>query len=1086
MMIRLFLENHEVELDKNVQFAITKTFEDVTSPADIKNDWSKTVEIPFTQKNNKIFGMLFSTDRLIVEGNSKLMGVYFNPYKKVDFRLQWGSAIIMQGYAKNINVIKTSTGGHYNITLNGELGKVFQEMKKITFDTTTEDKTYLIDGAKYVSETINKDLVYNLWSNEPDFNDLSLLETSDNNYKVENILGFAPNNSYTEDFDYKTFQVDNTTSELFKDELDDSAKKVGDNNSTYESVVGISSETVVGNGILPRAIGEFRSYLQLPYIYFNKLFTILLEKTKELTGYDYELDKDWFSSTNPYWSRLVYMLKRLITNSNGKNYSSILDSSVFGSFSYNSSNSSYAPSLRNPINWIPFNYFIEDVRKEFRNGEFDNITFNTKIPTTIKLDGVNSTKNYVILAGGFYINVAFRLKDENGNVVYTTTPTCLHDDNTTVFEGNGVSVSGIPKITNGKYEFNFETNLSMNIERNVVGNDFSIECAVYTTDLYDRTDETILYDCDSISGGDISRVLPNIISIENAQTKIAIIASNNKHSYSKFTLNDLWDNEFNLFNEILDYCKMFRIGVFCDSINKKLLFKPLSTYFKEYKVLDWTDKLDMSREYQIKPITFENKYLLFNYNGIDTKLNKDYTEKYGVRYGEYKLTTDYEFNTETKKLYDGIYNSIPSSDTVLSWSKIYNELSIVYTIPAEILPNNKDKDNKCMDLFGSIFIYNGLSIWDTDSGLRNVKLTDDTTLQTINNLYFYTQDSEGDKNRISVETYPLLDIKGDNINICTFTTPSENYTYKKDNYDNAMGIYKNFWENYLNERYNKQNKIVTCYLRLTPYDIANFKYNNFVKIENQLYFVNKIYDYCIDENVATKVDLITIQDIEGYTKNNFAEEYILKIYDRDYNDLGESTLLTFEYVGQKKTIYVTSTSECRWYLNNAGKVKINGSTANEGSFEKGYRIPFEIECLADVDSTTQIDFTNNFEWKSVQINTELIDGFVVVKENGDVYKPNSDRIEFSIDKNGVITPQKYTLYVYSSTPVSWDDAGEPLLGEDFRLNQDRGDGVIPAGLPTEVDIWFEDITESKQGSGIKLTSGDKTMFIPIEAYTIGF
>ena len=131
-MIRLFLESSEVELDESVSFAINKQFEDVSSPTDIKNDWSKTVKIPFTQSNNKLFGELFNVDRLIVEGDSTLMGIYFDPYKKVDFRLQWGNAILLSGYAKNIDVVKEANGqGYYNLTLNGELGKVFQEMKKI-------------------------------------------------------------------------------------------------------------------------------------------------------------------------------------------------------------------------------------------------------------------------------------------------------------------------------------------------------------------------------------------------------------------------------------------------------------------------------------------------------------------------------------------------------------------------------------------------------------------------------------------------------------------------------------------------------------------------------------------------------------------------------------------------------------------------------------------------------------------------------------------------------------------------------------------------------------------------------------------
>mgnify|MGYP007057756310 CR=1 FL=1 len=148
-MIRLFLEGHEVELNESVQFAITKQFEDITSPADIKNDFSKTVKIPFSQKNNKIFGMLFSVDRLTPVSSGQLTGIYFNPYKKIDFRLQWGDTVLMQGYVKMIDVVKSANGkGHYNITLNGELGKVFQEMKKITFDRTTEDTKYLIDGSK--------------------------------------------------------------------------------------------------------------------------------------------------------------------------------------------------------------------------------------------------------------------------------------------------------------------------------------------------------------------------------------------------------------------------------------------------------------------------------------------------------------------------------------------------------------------------------------------------------------------------------------------------------------------------------------------------------------------------------------------------------------------------------------------------------------------------------------------------------------------------------------------------------------------------------------------------------------------------
>jgi len=44
----LYIENTLIELDSAVHFAITKTFEDITNPAIIINDWSKSIDIPGT------------------------------------------------------------------------------------------------------------------------------------------------------------------------------------------------------------------------------------------------------------------------------------------------------------------------------------------------------------------------------------------------------------------------------------------------------------------------------------------------------------------------------------------------------------------------------------------------------------------------------------------------------------------------------------------------------------------------------------------------------------------------------------------------------------------------------------------------------------------------------------------------------------------------------------------------------------------------------------------------------------------------------------------------------------------------------
>jgi hypothetical protein len=126
------------------------------------------------------------------------------------------------------------------------------------------------------------------------------------------------------------------------------------------------------------------------------------------------------------------------------------------------------------------------------------------------------------------------------------------------------------------------------------------------------------------------------------------------HSGSLITLNDLWNKEFNIFEEIIKYCKMFRIVIYEDIFNKKLIFKQAKKYFQNYEIVNWTDLVDKSKDYKITPVTFDSKYVLFNYVDNDTILSKEYQERYGVRYGEYRLITDYNFNTEETNLFDKI------------------------------------------------------------------------------------------------------------------------------------------------------------------------------------------------------------------------------------------------------------------------------------------------------------------------------------------------------------------------------------------------------------------------------------------------
>jgi hypothetical protein len=115
-------------------------------------------------------------------------------------------------------------------------------------------------------------------------------------------------------------QLDSGHSKKFEDILNETSDFTKQN---------ISASSIVGDGILPRSYGEYRSYYQLPYIYFNKLFQIFQTKAEEVTGYKIKLDGSWFSSYNPYWSKLVYMLHPFNIK-NGETYDNYYTLAFYG------------------------------------------------------------------------------------------------------------------------------------------------------------------------------------------------------------------------------------------------------------------------------------------------------------------------------------------------------------------------------------------------------------------------------------------------------------------------------------------------------------------------------------------------------------------------------------------------------------------------------------------------------------------------------------------------------------------------------------------------------------------------------------
>lgn len=119
--IRLYIGDQLVDLPEGVSLPITYTTEDFKNPTIVKNSFSKTISLPNTEINNKIFNHFYKLDRYQKGG--------FNPSQRVDFKLFSNSELIESGYVQLNSVSGIGDDKKYNITLFGGLGDFFYGLK---------------------------------------------------------------------------------------------------------------------------------------------------------------------------------------------------------------------------------------------------------------------------------------------------------------------------------------------------------------------------------------------------------------------------------------------------------------------------------------------------------------------------------------------------------------------------------------------------------------------------------------------------------------------------------------------------------------------------------------------------------------------------------------------------------------------------------------------------------------------------------------------------------------------------------------------------------------------------------------------
>ena len=329
-----------------------------------------------------------------------------------------------------------------------------------------------------------------------------------------------------------------------------------------------------------------------------------------------------------------------------------------------------------------------------------------------------------------------------------------------------------------------------------------------------------------------------------------------------------------------DIVQRFNLVVLTDpEDDTNLIIEPYNDFIASGKLKYWTDKLDLDKEIVIKDTTEIQKKTIHLSDQEDEDLyNKEFKERFPDInvYGHLKIESfNNDFATGELKnhsIFSPFINSqvFASSDTQLG--TYLPNFSPQYEISYE------DKDgiveSKIVKTKPKLFFYGGTA--STVKDISNATVT-----------YYLHRLSESSGTvtgqAFSFTTYPVcspFDISPGSDNISELTTNTKSLYWNSTpplvpnlivfNYDTNTGswfqnsLYGLYWQQYLDNIYSSEARIMECYLNLNEVDIFNFSFADEIFIKDSYWRILKISNYQVGTKASTKVMLIKSLDTKAH------------------------------------------------------------------------------------------------------------------------------------------------------------------------------------------------------------------------------
>lgn len=673
--VRLFIGGMEVEFKTVPDILYNFQVDNLTDPAAVKNSYSKTIQIPGTRRNNRIFDNFFLNDYRTGTSN-------FDASKKTEFTIYIDSDVYETGYCRLDSVTQNKHYWEYSVSLFGGLGEFFYNLSYSDNPAGEDEKKKLSDlefypGPDGVSPfelgfTINKETVEDAWEN------------IDNYSSPYSVINFASAyNGLPSDFDADKVLMN---CEAYSTPLPPGARRSSARNSveivtavteddkTYKTyggyaVAGLSREYTAAE------MREFRSYLMRPVLRVRNTIEAICVPANN-GGWEVELDDEFFTPDNCYYWDMWMTLPMLST------------------LEYNSATVASGATVTlgekatGTITTGDPGYY-ED-RLAYLSTADSGMAFDVNVKISLDINGCNSSEDNVVIcaysstSNKYYasaILVQLVAYDAFGNPVagsdvhYITssygarrsgrTDTVAYFIEPDAWDykipyGNGyVKSKGSYFVRRSGQTFRWNEEISLTARNVPAGSTLKI----LVTKLYkkggsENGPKYVYYRL--TQAGQITRYTAytfNDFTVTVNSSTVAFKTNEGIRTGASFSKRQLLDTDFSPADFLLSYMKIFGLYALKDTPEKKIKILTRKNFFKRDEIVDVQDLIDRSA-LKITPLVFDSKWYSWNLNADESEYGKAYENTYGKQYGQKKINTGYNFNKTTKEvLNDNIFKS---------------------------------------------------------------------------------------------------------------------------------------------------------------------------------------------------------------------------------------------------------------------------------------------------------------------------------------------------------------------------------------------------------------------------------------------